>query len=73
MAEAMLLLDTQAGLCNQYYRKQVQLPIIECSAKGRAFRSGGIASDKLYYGKDVDRWQTAILHLQGTDSGNRQR
>ncbi len=41
---------SQDSLLFLYYRKQVQLPIIECGARDAPFiRSVGIASDKLYY------------------------
>ena len=51
-----------------YYRKQVQLPIIECGAKDAPFiRSEGTASDKLYYAhfrEEDGQYQSVLEHSQ---------
>ena len=53
-----------------YYRKQVQLPIIECGAKDAPFiRSEGTASDKLYYAhfrEEDGQYQSVLEHSQNT-------
>lgn len=49
------------------YRKQVQLPIVECGAKNAPFiGSEGIASDKTYYPQCNRFWSEKCLAYSGS-------